>query len=126
MTTCEQCLKPITGKYVYSPDKNDGKKFCSTNCMYEHYGRKCDKCGKVQGTLLDKDAFVSGNLLCKVELKGTKKLFSYGWGKNEDDLKTENQSKLPADYLTFYQKVFSIAVNLEGAGVGGKSGFIVF
>lgn len=55
MTLCTQCLKPITGQYVYSSEKNDDKKFCSNNCMYEHYGRKCEKCGKLQNSLLEKD-----------------------------------------------------------------------
>ena len=50
-------------------------------------------------------AYISGNLLCKVGLTDTKKLFSYGWGKSEDDIKTENQSKLPKDYIEIHKKV---------------------
>jgi len=52
---CEQCLKPITGQYHYSPDKNDGKKFCSKACMYEYYDFKCAECGKKLDILMEKD-----------------------------------------------------------------------
>lgn len=50
-------------------------------------------------------AYISGNLLCKVGLTETKKPFSYGWGTSEEELKTENQSKFPSDYLTTYKKI---------------------
>jgi endogenous inhibitor of DNA gyrase (YacG/DUF329 family) len=55
MTLCEQCLKPITGTYFYSKEKNDDKKFCSQYCMNDHYGFKCAECGKVLAIALDKD-----------------------------------------------------------------------
>jgi hypothetical protein len=55
MTFCNNCSKPITGQYHYSPDKNDDKKFCSKSCMYEHYGFKCAECGKKLDILLEKN-----------------------------------------------------------------------
>ena len=50
-------------------------------------------------------AYIAGNLLCKVGLTETKKIFSYSWGTNEDDLKSEKHSKLPKDYTGWYKKV---------------------
>ena len=56
MTLCDQCLKPITGQYHYSEEKNDDKKFCCSKCMYEYYGFKCAECGKVlPGIAFEKD-----------------------------------------------------------------------
>ncbi|RHZ36380.1 hypothetical protein [endosymbiont GvMRE of Glomus versiforme] len=38
MVLCDECLKPIIGdKFVFNPDKNDGKKFCSKVCAEKYY-----------------------------------------------------------------------------------------
>ena len=50
-------------------------------------------------------AYIAGNLLCKVGLTETKKIFSYSWGTDDKDLEKENQSKLPKDYTEWYKKV---------------------
>ena len=78
MTLCDNCMKPITGQYVYSEEKNDDKKFCCSKCMYEHYGRKCDECGKVQGSLLEKNGkhFCSTTCMNKHYDKETKQAAS--------------------------------------------------
>jgi endogenous inhibitor of DNA gyrase (YacG/DUF329 family) len=55
MTLCDNCLKPITGQYHYSKEKNDNKKFCCSRCMYEHYDYKCAECGKILSLMLEKD-----------------------------------------------------------------------
>jgi len=47
MNLCDECLKPIIGdKYVFNPEKNDDKKFCSQICCENHYAPNCSECGK--------------------------------------------------------------------------------
>ena len=44
---CDNCMKPIIGdRYVYKPDKNDNKKFCSQTCCENYYAPNCAECGK--------------------------------------------------------------------------------
>ena len=49
MTLCDNCSKPMTGQYLYSPSKNDDKKFCCDNCFgiyYGYYVENCQECSK--------------------------------------------------------------------------------
>ncbi|WNE40590.1 MAG: hypothetical protein mread185_000047 [Mycoplasmataceae bacterium] len=49
-------------------------------------------------------AYIAGNMLMKVNLGETKKIFTYGFT-DEKDLETANQSKLPSDYTEWYKKI---------------------
>ena len=65
-------------------------------------------------------AYITSNLLCKVGLTETKKIFSYSWGIKEDGLKTENQKNLPKDYTEWYKKVKE---NVWVKNFGKKEGY---
>ena len=41
---CDQCSKEKQGKYLHHKKKNDGQKFCSTECYTKYYGEYCTKC----------------------------------------------------------------------------------
>ncbi|CAG8848433.1 12457_t:CDS:2, partial [Racocetra persica] len=47
MPLCDECSKPIIGdKFVFNPEKNDGKQFCSQICCENYYAPNCSECGK--------------------------------------------------------------------------------
>lgn len=47
MNLCDNCSKSIIGdKFVFNPDKNDNKKFCSQICCENYYAPDCSECGK--------------------------------------------------------------------------------
>src|SRR5436305_12160860 len=41
---CAECGEIKKGKYKYNKTKKDNQKFCSDNCYYQHYAKKCDNC----------------------------------------------------------------------------------
>lgn len=49
-------------------------------------------------------AYITGNLVCKVGLFKTKKLFSYAF-KEEEKMKPDKRAELPSDYATWFKDI---------------------